>query len=38
LQKLTLADAHGLSIMRDLRIESCWSTGRRLSLDGVQLA
>ena len=34
---LTLADAHGLAIMRDLRIGSCWSTDRHLSLDGVPL-
>lgn len=36
-QNLTLADAHGLSIMRELRISSCWSTDRRLSLNGVSL-
>src|SRR5258708_24603828 len=29
-QDLTLADAHGLAIMRDLRIQCCWSTDRHL--------
>jgi len=29
-QNLTLADAHGLSLMRELRIGCCWSTDRRL--------
>jgi len=36
-QKLTLADAHGLAIMREMRIGSCWSTDRHLGLDGVPL-
>lgn len=36
-QKLTLADAHGLAIMRELRIGCCWSTDRHLGLDGVPL-
>ena len=36
-QKLTLADAHGLAIMRELRIGCCWSTDRHLGLDGVAL-
>src|SRR5882757_8127737 len=36
-QELTLADAHGLAIMRDLRIGSCWSTDRHLGLEGVPL-
>ncbi len=36
-QDLTLADAHGLSIMRELRITCCWSTDRHLGLDGVPL-
>ena len=36
-QGLTLADAHGLSIMRQRRVGSCWSTDRHLSLDGVPL-
>jgi len=37
-QKLTLADAHGLSIMRDRRTAICWSTDRHLGLTGVRLA
>jgi predicted nucleic acid-binding protein len=36
-QDLTLADAHGLAIMRELRIGCCWSTDRHLGLDGVSL-
>ncbi len=36
-QNLTLADAHGLALMRELRIGSCWSTDRHLGLDGVRL-
>ena len=36
-QKLTLADAHGLAIMREMRIACCWSTDRHLGLDGVPL-
>ena len=36
-QSLTLADAHGLAIMRELRIRCCWSTDRHLGLDGVPL-
>jgi len=36
-QKLTLADAHGLMIMRELRIQSCWSTDRHLGSEGVPL-
>ena len=36
-QHLTLADAHGLSLMRELRIGCCWSTDRHLDLGGVQL-
>jgi len=36
-QHLTLADAHGLAIMREHRIGSCWSTDRHLGLDGVPL-
>jgi predicted nucleic acid-binding protein len=34
-QNLTLADAHGLAIMRGRRIGCCWSTDRHLGLDGV---
>jgi len=37
-QKLTLADAHGLAIMKDRRIEICWSTDWHMSLMGVTLA
>jgi predicted nucleic acid-binding protein len=36
-QNLTLADAHGLSIMRELRVRCCWSTDRHLGLDGAAL-
>ena len=36
-QKLTLADAHGLAIMRQLHIGCCWSTDRHLGLGGVPL-
>ncbi len=36
-QDLTLADTHGLAIMRELRIGCCWSTDRHLGLDGVAL-
>ena len=37
-QKLTLADAHGLAVMRERRTTSCWSTDRHLGLTGVRLA
>jgi predicted nucleic acid-binding protein len=37
-QNLTLADAHGLAIMKDLRHTICWSTDRHLSLTGIPLA
>lgn len=36
-RKLTLADAHGLVIMKERRIASCWSTDRHLGLTGVPL-
>lgn len=36
-QTLTIADAHGLAIMRQRRIETCWSTDRHMSLTGVSL-
>jgi predicted nucleic acid-binding protein len=36
-QKLTLADAHGLQVMRERRIRMCWSTDRHLGLTGVRL-
>jgi len=37
-QKLTLADAHGLAIMRDRKTAICWSTDRHLGLTGVPFA
>jgi predicted nucleic acid-binding protein len=37
-QDLTLADAHGLVIMKDRRSAICWSTDRHLGLTGVDLA
>ena len=37
-KKLTLADAHGLAVMRERRNSSCWSTDRHLGLTGVRLA
>jgi len=37
-QDLTLADAHGLAIMKDRRNPVCWSTDWHLSLTGVALA
>ncbi|MBV9677354.1 MAG: PIN domain-containing protein [Acidobacteriaceae bacterium] len=37
-QKLTLADAHGLAIMKQRRTEVCWSTDRHMSLTGAPLA
>ncbi|MGH9647552.1 MAG: type II toxin-antitoxin system VapC family toxin [Bryobacteraceae bacterium] len=36
-QPMTLADAHGLAIMTERRIRSCWSTDRHLGLTGVKL-
>lgn len=36
-QKLTLADAHGLSLMSAMKVGCCWSTDRHLSLGGVPL-
>jgi predicted nucleic acid-binding protein len=36
-QELTLADAHGLAIMRELRVTCSWSTDRHLGLGGVPL-
>jgi predicted nucleic acid-binding protein len=36
-QKLTLADAHGLLIMKQHRTDACWSTDRHMSLTGVAL-
>jgi predicted nucleic acid-binding protein len=37
-QSLTLADAHGLVIIKDRRISNCWSTDRHLGLTGARLA
>jgi len=36
-QNLTLADAHGLVVMKDHRSTVCWSTDRHLGLTGVDL-
>lgn len=36
-QKLTLADAHGLTVMTDRRITTCWSTDRHMTLTGATL-
>lgn len=36
-QELTLADAHGLVIMGEHRIATCWSTDRHLGLTGARL-
>jgi predicted nucleic acid-binding protein len=36
-QKLTLADAHGLAIMKDRGTSTCWSTDRHLGLTNVPL-
>ena len=36
-QALTLADAHGLVVMKERRIAACWSTDRHLGLGGVPL-
>jgi predicted nucleic acid-binding protein len=37
-QNLTLADAHGLVIMKERRVSACWSTDRHLSLTGIPFA
>ncbi|HMD87371.1 MAG TPA: type II toxin-antitoxin system VapC family toxin [Terriglobia bacterium] len=36
-QSLTLADAHGLLIINEHRISTCWSTDRHLGLTGAKL-
>ena len=36
-QALTLADAHGLVMMKRRRIRDCWSTDRHLTLEGGEL-
>ena len=37
-QTLTLADAHGLVIINEHHISTCWSTDRHLGLTGARLA
>lgn len=37
-QNLTLADCHGLAIMKEHGVKVCWSTDRHLGLTGVPLA
>ena len=37
LTRLTLTDAHGLAIMRERRIATCWSTDRHLGVGGAAL-
>ena len=37
-QSLTLADAHGLVMINERRISTCWSTDRHLALTGAKLA
>jgi len=36
-QRLTLADAHGLALIEERHIASCWSTDRHLGLTGTPL-
>jgi predicted nucleic acid-binding protein len=36
-QTVTLADLHGLVLMRERRIRECWSTDRHLTLTGARL-
>ena len=36
-QPLTLADAHGLVMINQRRIPTCWSTDRHLGLTGAKL-
>ncbi len=36
-QPLTLADAHGLVIINERRISTCWSTDRHLGITGAKL-
>lgn len=36
-QALTLADAHGLAVMSERRIATCWSTDRHMRLTGAEL-
>ena len=37
-QNVTLADSHGLAIMKQHGVKMCWSTDRHLGLTGVPLA
>ncbi len=37
-QALTLADAHGLALITERQISTCWSTDRHLGLTGAKLA
>lgn len=37
-QNLTLADSHGLAIMKEHGVKLCWSTDTHLGLTGVPLA
>lgn len=36
-RNITLADTHGLLLMKERRINACWSTDRHLGLTGVPL-
>jgi len=36
-QSLTLADAHGLSIIKERKIRNCWSVDRHFKLSGCRL-
>jgi predicted nucleic acid-binding protein len=36
-QNLTLADSHGLAIMKEHNVRLCWSTDRHMGLTGVRL-
>lgn len=36
-ESLTLADAHGLVMINERRISTCWSTDRHLALTGAKL-
>ena len=36
-QSLTLADAHGLVVITERRLSTCWSTDRHLGLTGANL-
>jgi len=36
-QSLTLADAHGISLIKSLKIKNCWSTDKHFRLSGIPL-